>query len=222
MSVRILGFGVGLLASVLLGACEDKSAGREPTAPDLAPSLSAGVMGSGHVSKFVTKGSFGYVSIFGYTAEGYENGYLFASQGGEGQQVFMYYDITQCDYSGSCSSVESGYGYIPSGDLVQEHEKLILTTNTSTAPDFYIYAGSGGPITISWTQFSGFTSRESRNMRATYGSLKVRFHETRTTYSAFAEGLLLGRTLDASVYAQMGTVHSGEIDIATGDGQATH
>jgi hypothetical protein len=106
-------------------------------------------------------------------------------------------------------------GFIPPGDLVQEGETLTLHTNTAANPDFFIFTGPGGPITMSWTQTAGFSAEENRNSRASYLSgLKVRFRETRTTFSALAQGSVFGRVLNTdATYASMGTVHSGEIDI---------
>jgi hypothetical protein len=217
LSARNLRLGLGVLAGLLAGACEDRSAEREPTAPDVAATPSIVPMGSGHVYHFTSQGSFGDLSFAADMGDAYEWGYLAVYQGGtrKDRQVLLYYDITQCGYATyECTSVEGGNGLIPSGDLVQEGNTLTLNTNTSTAPEFSLYAGSGGPITISWTQTSGFTARENVNSRINYVSgLKARFHQTRTSFSAVAEGSMLGRALDPYAYATMGTVHSGEIDI---------
>lgn len=111
--------------------------------------------------------------------------------------------------------MESGNGPIAPGDFAQDGETLSLNTDTGTNPEFSIFAGLGGPITISWTQVGGFSLEENRTSRASYESgLKVRFHETRSSLSALAQGAMLGRVLNAdATYASMGTVRSGEIDI---------
>lgn len=219
MRVRDLCLGLGSLAGLLTGACQDRSTERAATAPDVPLTASIASRGTEHVSHFTSKGWFG---DFWFNAdvngEAYESGYLGVYQGGtrKDRQVFLYYEITQCDYLSSvCTSVESGNGSIPPGDVVQQGETLTLHTDTAANPDFSIFAGPGGPITISWTQTAGFSVEENRNSRASYLSgLKVRFHETRSRFSALAQGSMLGRVLNTeATYASMGTVHSGEIDI---------
>lgn len=215
MNARNCRHGLAIVACILLVACDEKSSGREPTAPDIAADPSLAATGSDHITKFLTRGWFGDLWFYGYSPDGVvENGYLSASQGGNGQQVYMYYDISQCDDYGTCNSVEGGYGNIPSNDLVEENGILILNTDTRNASEFYIYAGTGGAITITWKQTPGFTVKENRSVQGSYGSLKTRAHEKRTYSSALAEGSMMGRSLEVyTLWPTMGTVHFGEVDI---------
>lgn len=83
MRVRDLCLGLGVPASLLTGACEDRSAESAPTAPDVATAPSIARGGRGHVSHFTSKGWFGdFWFNADVSGEGYESAYLGVYQGG--------------------------------------------------------------------------------------------------------------------------------------------
>jgi hypothetical protein len=206
---------LGLAAYLLMVGCDEPSRPPESTGQEIA----AAVQSTGGAPP-------SHVNINGPYADLYEtyfNGSIYRqiqvsiwSTPTRGQ-AFLSYVIGECDpVTFDCQSVEEGTGPIPGDDLIARPGRLELSTNTAVSanPEFALYTGSGGPIHITWTELSGWSSSSNFHLRYRTDNVLVQSHGTQTFSGALADGSLLGIELEPSAgYATMGTIRNGEITI---------
>jgi len=126
--------------------------------------------------------------------------------------VFMGFSVERCQTDFGCTFVASGFGPIPPDDLTNGVQRLKLTTNTSTNPDF---AGTGGLVSVEWEKVPGFELRQSGTSQLRMAGLIQHFHGTSTRSSARAAGSVVGFSITPSqAGAEMGISHAVEVDIA--------
>lgn len=118
--------------------------------------------------------------------------------------VILWYYYTPCGIAcdeGECPPPwEYGYGEIPAGDLTlskrtvngRQLSVLKLNTNTSNDPNFFVYAGNGGQITVEWDRTPGIEFVSTGHSVTTIGNFTERVHGTSTVYSARATGSVVG------------------------------
>jgi len=148
------------LAAAIAG-CQDSvtTAGPRGLSED-SPSFSAN--GSTTQFHFVGKGLAGDASWCDVESnEVYVCGYLSAASGGttKNPETYLYYDVYRC--APDCNAVEAGYGLIPNGDLSGGPQKLHLSTNTSSNPEFVVWAGTGGLVSVDWRPNGTYTAKWS-------------------------------------------------------------
>lgn len=119
----------------------------------------------------------------------------------------------------NCVTVEGGFGLIPSsavqssGGARPTSVSLNVDTSTLSAPDFQLFAGAGGPISLTWKPVPGFASTDggSRHDSSTFGGQSFSFSTAGSSYftSAGAQGMLLGHAVpDPNAGYSSGTVGS--------------
>jgi hypothetical protein len=77
-----------------------------------------------------------------------------------------------------------------------------------------LYVGAGGPISVTWTELSGWSSRSTNHSRYRSETHRSHSHGTYTYTGAAVEGSVLGHEVTlGNGYASMGTVSEGGISI---------
>lgn len=187
-----------LLVPLILAACQetatDPKAGETADQANARPTISAATTaGAGRttVFHFVANGDFGNATWFDEPTFGF----IEVTRGGTPSrpEVFLTYEIAGCGGE-FCHVGFSGAGQIPPGDLTGDGVKgLKLNTDTSNDPNFTVFLGTGGLISVEWdksrpvfeTRFSGTTQFKSPG----FSSLS---HGTHTERSARATGTVVG------------------------------
>ena len=88
--------------------------------------------------------------------------------------------------------MEAGFGLVSGDDLTTSRDRITVNTNTAGNPEFELWAGSGGPMNVTWTQLSGWSSRYSIQNAVPGGQLLEPFARDVDTAPAMAEGTVLG------------------------------
>lgn len=206
---------LAIALGITLAACEGESTKSVETAlgPSLPDPATAQATG-GPLYHFVSKGA--YADLF--MSEGTLSAYLSVSKGGPPNQpqTFLYYTIYRCDEY-TCAELEAGWGLIPNGDVKGGGNRLELNTNTASNPEFYRYAGSGGPITVTWEKTAGFSYGFNSNNRYQFANFAYRAHATGSGASATPAGSIVGVSIGGSYLSGfLGRAHSGELAIERG------
>ncbi len=209
--------GLFLLAAALFG-CKDAST--DPArGVQLRAGPSADLVPSGAVSSFhfVSEGDFGGVSWFAPGPSGtFTFGFLNVSEGGSvtAPHVFLFYEVFQCCTFGFVE-VSGGFGSIPAGDLTggTGSAALRLNTNTANDPNFVVFAGSGGLVSVQWQENSAFEFSQSGTFETQFGKSTFRTIGSSSFSSATVTGTVVGLAIPQSAFGQMGTNHSVTIDI---------
>jgi hypothetical protein len=202
-----------LVVAGLLAACD------EPSQPQNAasPQLSTAARDSGQASPYHFRFNGPHADLYAVSAEGagYREVQLDVFANSE-EDVYLTYVVWECDLTaGECRSVEAGNGAIPGESLTRSHGRLHLNVNTTALPDFGLYAGSGGPISLSWTKLEGWSSRSSGHSRYETSEFRAHSHGVYTSSAAIAEGSVLGLEVQpGSSFAGMGTAREGGISIS--------
>ncbi len=206
--------------ATLIAGCQDSAPPPGPDGPDF------GVTSSTTQYHFVANGQFGYVNWYQYDTLGswFTYGTVNASRGGTtgNPQTWMEYYVVQCDWY-SCYYLEAGYGLIPNRDLSGGGGRLHLSTNTDGNPNFYVWAGSGGQLSVDWqsnglysSSWSGTTQYDyaaACDSVACYSGYKHRSQGKSTNTSASASGSVVGVALPLTGDAWIGTNRQVTIDI---------
>ena len=190
---------------------------RAPAVPDTG---GGGGGGGGNQFHAITNGSFGSVN---WSAGGTDSlgggggnsfGFLSVSQGGTPghPQVYLSYVVMQCDFY-SCNPIAGGYGPIQAGDLSGGGQQMRLTTNTSADPDFFIFAGAGGTVSVEWKANGFFTTRSTGVTQQTYGSFAQHTQGTYSSVSANATGSVIGSSISPNQSASIGQTQNVSITI---------
>lgn len=214
-------FAIVLVTTFILGCSggpEDTVVPREPTAPAALgpPVFSASAQGA-TVFKFRSKGAFASVSwedenLFGFL-------FVTLGQSQEGgkpvEQAFLSYFIIECDgnFCDFSDPVEDGFGRIPIEDVSGNGRKSFsLHTDTSTNPDFLLFAGSGGPVDVDWTANDLFSGSGHGVSQFQSGDTKIKSNGSSSFTSATAMGSVVGSSVEAS-FAEIGTNHDRNMEI---------
>ena len=161
--------------------------------PTIAPQTALAQQANlGPVFHFTGKANFADASFYSETAEGfvYAYVYVFQEQSAGNRETGLGYDITKCDPDFFyCETTESGFGTIPGGDVTFGANSVRLGTDTSADanPDFFRFAGDGGPLDVTWTSTPFYSTRRVSNEQSQYGSIKVRYHENSDVTSAMVQ-----------------------------------
>lgn len=131
-------------------------------------------------------------------------------------QALLDYIVFKCSLTTfDCVPVEGGFGLTSRNELSVTRDRITINTTTAGNPAFELWEGSGGPITLTWTQLSGWSHRSSMQTRYRDADGSSHSHGTFNTAPALAEGTVLGVRLDpGSGFAQMGTVKEGVVSIS--------
>lgn len=218
MSVRhYLSAAVGLFAGLSLMACDKASRPSEATAQELSsaePSSDGAAASRATPERHSLNGP--YASL--YTSSGQGVVYrdvqldLYTVTTDE---AHLYYGIWECDRATfDCVGIEQGDGPLYGDDVSTSRDRITVNIDTAENPEFSLWAGSGGPINITWTELSGWSSRVTTQSRYRASDYTSHTHGTFTTTGALAEGSVIGVQLEpGSGFAQMGTVKDGGITI---------
>ena len=189
---------VGIWMALTLGACENEP-NSELTAPGAGEPFGSTVGAAGAVTiRFKVSGPTASVSFFGDVPGGALIGEVQVSRNVSKTetQTFLFYSIQRCDSNtGVCELSDVGFGLIPNRDFVTSRGDARLRTNTSAAanPEFVREIGSGGSITLEWTQTSGFTTDFHGHSRTRFPGFSMeRTQFASTMSSALADGSVLG------------------------------
>ena len=179
--------------------------------------------GGGNQFHAVFNGSFGSVNWSGGAGDSLGGGggantvgFLTVSQGGSPghPQVYLNYAVLQCDFSG-CNTIAGGYGAIPSGDFSGGGAQMRLSTNTSADPDFFVYAGAGGPVSVQWRADGFSTSRSTGVSDLIYGGFAQHTQGTYSSASATATGSVIGFLISAAQSGSIGQNQNVSLNITT-------
>ena len=219
MSLRHhLSAAVGLSAGLSLMACDRPSQPSEATAQEL--SSSAKPSPSGTAATRATQGRYSLNGPFAFL-------YASSGQGDVHREVqlelstvttdeaHLFYVIWECDHTTfECVAIEQGDGPLYGDDVSTSRGRLTVAANTAENPEFTLWAGLGGPINVTWTELSGWSSRVTTQARYRTGDYSSHTHGTYVTTGALAEGSVVGVSLEpGSGFAQMGTVKDGGMTI---------
>jgi hypothetical protein len=214
-------FTLVLLASLTLGACDDALPTAQRSAGTSDPRLSA--EGENDLFRSVTNAdaanvgwsTFGETSVFGFLFVG-------RNRAGQDTETTLFYNITECDAFFSCTTVESGFGFIPATDLKGNGgSKLTLETNTSAAvnPGFTRFIGSGGEIKVEFSVTpevqSMFTSGGTNYTKFRDNTFRFNFGGTFRSSSADATGSVVGFDVPLDSFAGMGEEHRANIFVSS-------
>ena len=201
------------LAAVLSVACNSDIA--QP------PAALAAVSDPPVISRFVSNGEGGVVLWFVPGPTGSTFGSLYFSRGGPvtNPQTFLSYNIVHCaDYH--CEELENGNGIIPNSDVSGNAKKLHLSTNTSNNPNFTLYAGHRGNITIDLEVNGLYSQRSEGVMQTTTGDTLAGSKQTFrqqgifTAFSAWVSGSVVGTELPVDATGYTDTAHNVQILIS--------
>lgn len=186
------------------------------------PAALAAVSGPPVISRFVANDEGGTVGWFFSDPTGFSYGSLYFSRGGPvtNPQTFLSYNILHCaDYH--CEELEIGNGIIPNSDLSGNAKQLHLSTNTSNNPNFTVYAGNRGNITID-LEVNGLYSQRSEGVMQTTmpgdtlaGGSKQTFRQQGiyTSFSARVSGRVVGTEVPLVAWGGISTAHNVQIQI---------
>lgn len=211
---------------VVAAACRESSAApREVGAPRFATASDTGGGGSGHFH-FVSNGNSASVDWSSGDSTGggggqvtFITGNLQVSRGGptNNPQTFLFYQVGQtvCDPFFNCTFtlLEGGAGTIPNGDFSGGGKQQRLSTNTANNPDFLVFAGSGGLVSVSWQANGFFLTTSSGSNTFKSGTFTQRFQGNSSNASATATGTVIGIPIDANQSSGIGSNHTVQIDI---------
>lgn len=219
MSVRhYLSAAVALTAGLSLVACDKPPLPSEATAQELS---SSGPHSDGLAAARATPSRYSldgpYASL--YTSSGEGGVYreiqldLYTVTADE---AHIFYGVWECDRSTfDCVPLEQGDGALYDDEVSASRGRISVNVNTADNPQFTLWVGSGGPLDITWTELSGWSSRVSTHGRYRAEDYSSQYHGTYTTTGAYAEGTLMGVQLEpGSGFAQMGTVKDGGMTIS--------
>jgi hypothetical protein len=126
----------------------------------------------------------------------------------------LFYDIADLSTVPFPTDLEAGFGLIPNADMTVTHGAVTtigLTTDTSANPSFTRFAGSGGLISLTWTQTPAFSFSFNGTRQAQYGTyVKEQGSGRSTSVSASATGSLIGNAVSSA------TTSFAEIDTSVG------
>jgi hypothetical protein len=218
---------VALTAGAVLGACQDSSAPRaESSGPRFSTTSDTGGGGGGgtQVFHFVANGDHGDVNWFSFSGDSlggfsYTFGSLYLDRGGttSNPQTSLSYFVYQygCDALFNCffNTLAAGYGLIPNKDVTRGGRQLRLNTNTANNPNFIVYAGPAGPVTVTWTANGAYEQSNSGTSIYRAGTYAHRSQGSNTSRSANASGSIAGIVIPLVPVAQLATFRNVSIDI---------
>jgi len=205
-----------LLISLLLVGCQETSTDPQGggTASQSGPRMSPAISNAGRttVEHFVANGEFGVVGWAGIGPHGaFSDAFLTVERGDTllNPEVFLSYQVIDCFFEGCEGSLAGGAGRIPRGDFKgTAGHKLKLSTNTCANPDFAVFLGPCGLISVEWTpgvfetRFSGTTEQKVR------GVLSSRQQGTTISTDATVTGNVVGFPIQDVLTANMGKNHN--------------
>lgn len=229
MFTRMAGW--SMLAGVILVACKDSSTalGDVQGGPRFSAASDTGGGGGGGgggtpVFHFVSNGDNGYVTWSNFTGDtlgGYRftSGVVSTGRGGTTKNPMAYLDYTVyefgCDALWNCfyNLVGAGYGLIPVKDLGASGKQLRLETNTANNPNFFVYAGVAGPVSVTWNADGLYENSSAGTSSSRFANTTHKSQGSSTSWSAIASGSLAGTPVGPYGTATFGTNHLVTIDI---------
>jgi hypothetical protein len=217
MFQRHLSAAVGLTATLSLMACDKPSDPSEATfqeLPSAEPSSDGPAASGARPERHSLNGP--YASL--YTSSGQGNVYreiLLDLYSVTTDEAHLSYGVWECNRTTfDCVAVEQGDGPLYGDDVSTSRERITVNIDTAENPEFVAWVGSGGPIRVTWTELSGWSSRVTTQASYRADDYSSHTHGTFTTTGAFAEGTIIGVQLEpGNGFAQMGTVKDGGITI---------
>lgn len=196
-------------------ACSDRPTGVASRGPSVQAAVTSQSVGTTGVLFRTDSAS---VNGVGCWVDGTVNGCVQASRSrlGPGSgTTFLFYQVQQCVPDGPpppdtipgdslppppviCTTLEGGFGTIPSGDLTGSGiGGLRLETNTSAAanPGFTRFAGSGGLVSVDWARSGAFSSRFTGTGEFRFGDFVQQFNGT----SWFSDARVSGSVVAFSI-----------------------
>lgn len=205
-----------VMVAVAVQACRDASVAPRSDAAAGGPNfLAVSDTPSSQHYHFVSNGDHATVYWSSYDSTGgFSYGYLDVSRGGttRAPTTSLYYYAQSCDQFNNCV-YGNGTGTIPNRDFSGGGQQFRLNTNTTTNPDFYTYYGPTGIIAADWKADGVYERSQSGTSSYRYGNFTERTQGNSTYQSASASGSVVGISVGANVYAEIGTSHNVLIDI---------
>jgi hypothetical protein len=190
---QLLSFLLGLAS--LLGAAAPVCAGQQP-------------------ATFAAQGNFAEASLFQPTSAGYNEVFVYVSQGGPNNapQTFLEYDLVRVS-NGALTEEDFGYGTVPNSSLTVNAIDTVLTLDidlgTLSAPAFsqfietpstgcILEATPGAPsisiINLTWTKTAQSWSRFEGHTLGRFGDFLFLLQGTSASFVANLRGSALGMT----------------------------
>ena len=200
---------IGVLSGVLLGCREWSPAGAASGV------FQPNVAGTVHTT-FLADGESGQVEWFTVGAAGavVGTGSVGASRGNPGDPgTMLAYMIRTCE-AGECEVVEAGFGRIANSDFSGGREHLRVSTQTADNPDFEVFVGNGGLISVEWRSASIFVQNTNGVTEERFGpgpgspydyTLIRRSRGQSTWTTAVASGTVLGTAIEGHQSARIAT-----------------
>ena len=207
---------LALITSSFLVACDKPSQPSEAVAQEVSFSELAGEpAAAGAVAHhYVINGPQAILNATAVEGAVYQETWLDIYATGV-DQAYLTYFILECSLTTfDCTTVEGGFGIVSGDDLTTSRDRITVNTNTAENPTFERWEGSGGPINVTWTPLSGWSSQYTLQSRFRQAGYSSHSHGKFETGPAMAEGTVVGVQLPlGTANASMGTVKEGGIDI---------
>jgi hypothetical protein len=213
-----------LAGAITVGCQEAATAPRKTGTPRFATAADTGGGGKSQFH-FVSNGDGASANWASGDSSGsgggssFITGFLQVTRGGptNNPQTFLSYQVEQtvCDPLFNCTFtlLQGGFGTIPNGDFSGGGKQLRLRTNTSNNPNFIVFAGNGGLVSVTWQANGFFFSSSSGTSTFKSGTFSERFQGTSSNASATATGSIVGIPIDANQSSGIGSNHTVQIDI---------
>jgi len=208
-----------LLFGLLLPAgCSEAPA----TAPEAdpgefrAPESAVASRAGQNVTQFSANQDEASVSLFQIQGNTEIWAHLSVHRGGSGRQAetFLFYYLSECEsdpedpWFWECRDLEAGWGTIP-GSAFQgrARNRIHLTVDTRTLPEFNHYAGEGLILDLAWTATRDYEYSQSGSGRTRWGTWGYQWSGSYLGTSAHLEGRFGSMELpgQGSTWAGMGT-----------------
>lgn len=209
-----------LITAVLVtAACNDTSpvatGAAETTTPTTTPSLSTQA-GAPH---YQARMNGEFASYQGYTWDGGTSTWVYVTVSRNFQDAWLYISLQhcvqgeewweyRCDYS-------HGSGPISPRDFTGNLQQgLVLNTDTRTNPNFHMWNGEGGQISLRWRPNGWHEMRESGSREFRWMHYVSRSSGTSRHMSADVSGSIFGSSLPVYGSAGMGSTQNVSISFA--------
>lgn len=184
----------------------------------LALSVPLGAIGGARAAGSAFPAAGASATAFWYDPATNTNGNVWVSRGGSpsSPETWLDYEVWTCDQMGNCQDEIGGYGQIPNSALTGDMASgLSLSIDTNQIPDFAVYAGTGGPITVAWQPTKAFKSSFSGSQHYSMASPKCINVSggSSTTISSTAEGSLPDLPIPSGSFSTMQTFHGSSISV---------
>ena len=211
---------LSIIVLVLATAVACRDASRSPGGPNFAVAADT-IPGGCDAAQchFNTRGAAAWVSWFdprtvppGDTGSGGLQVYGSVSVSRGTSETLLFYNVTECRPWG-CSTARGGFGTIPNGDFTGNSSSMRLSTNTTGNPNFFTYAGSTGPLEITWTANGLFESHSNGTTERIQPGLREHTSGQSDDISATASGTVVAYPIFTANSGNISTSHNVSIVI---------